>query len=464
MRGTRWWVGLVVVTGLVQAGLAARTARPGGILEHRYALLAEIAVWAAVSALTVVGLLRLPRRLAVGLLLGLALVVRLASLSEKAPLSDDLYRYAWDGVVQETGTSPYRHPPLAPELAPLRDDPRLTGWVWPDGSASDETWINRAGVRTIYPPVAEAFFWVEAQVLPLSLRDRAYEGAGLVVDLAVLAALVRLLRTRGDPRWAAVYGLTPLPVLESVQNAHVDVLGVLLVLGAVALLPRGDPGRGRLGAASAVLTLAVLVKLWPAVLLPVLVRRQPPGRVVLAAAVSVAVVVLAYLPHVLAVGTDVLGYLPGYLEEEQYDGERFLLLPGGPLVAAVAGAAMLLAALRSRRSFAATGVRLLAGLLLVVTPVQPWYAVLLVALVALSGWWPGLAVAAAGYPLFFATILDGPADLVGRLSYGAAAVVVVVALLAERRSRGGTADRGADGGAAVSAAAAAPPPRRPGGP
>lgn len=77
------------------------------------------------------------------------------------------------------------------------------------------------------------------------------------------------------------------------------------------------------------------------------------------------------------------------------------------------------------------GARLLAALLLVVTPVQPWYAILLVALVALSGWWPGLAVAAAGYPLFVATILDGPAELVGRLSYGAAAVVVVGALLHE---------------------------------
>ena len=48
------------------------------------------------------------------------------------------------------------------------------------------------------------------------------------------------------------------------------------------------------------------------------------------------VVAVGYLPHVLGVGTKVLGYLPGYLREEDYDaGGRYLLagllgLPAGP--------------------------------------------------------------------------------------------------------------------------------------
>lgn len=41
---------------------------------------------------------------------------------------------------------------------------------------------------------------------------------------------------------------------------------------------------------------------------------------------SAGVVVVAYLPHVAAVGAGVVGYLPGYLREERYDqGGRYLV-------------------------------------------------------------------------------------------------------------------------------------------
>ena len=36
-------------------------------------------------------------------------------------LSDDMFRYVWDGRVQAHGISPYRYPPDAPQLVFLRD-------------------------------------------------------------------------------------------------------------------------------------------------------------------------------------------------------------------------------------------------------------------------------------------------------------------------------------------------------
>jgi hypothetical protein len=71
---------------------------------------------------------------------------------------------------------------------------------------------------------------------------------------------------------------------------------------------------------------------------------------------------------------------------------------------------------------------------LIPTPVQPWCAVLLVALIALSGAWEWLAVAVAGYPLYLAAVLADDTVRAGRLSYGVALAVVAVAALA-RRSR-----------------------------
>ncbi len=393
-------------------------------------------MWGA-YALALLCVRAVPRKAAVVVVLGLAVVLRLAAVSHKAPLSDDLYRYAWDGVVQSSGTDPYRYPPDAQQLRGLRDP-----WLWPPDQADRprKTLLNRPGVRTIYPPVAEGWFWLEHQVVPLSARDEGYQLAGLVLDAGVVAALLALLRRAGrDPRWVAVYALAPLAVLEAVQNAHVDVLAVLLVLGAVAA------GARKPVLSAAALAGAALVKIYPGLLLVLLLRR--PGRplavrrVLQVGTVAAGLAVLAYLPHVLAVGPQVVGYLPGYLREEQYgNGTRYLLvsllgLSGGPATAAVGLAltALVVHLLRTPLSLPGAAVRLLVGVLLLATPVQPWYALLLLALVVLSGDWWAVPLAAAAYPLFFATILDGPAVPVGRLSYGVAGLAALSAAVAARR-------------------------------
>jgi hypothetical protein len=419
-----------VVAGGVEVYLAHRSAGPGGIVERRYALLGIIALWAVAYAVAVLCVVRLPRRLAIGLILVLAVGLRLAAIAPKAPLSDDLYRYAWDGIVQTHGVDPYRYPPAARELSPLRN-----AWLWPAGKRGNHgTQINRPLVRTIYPPVAEAWFAVTHLAIPVSARDRGYEALGLLLELAILAVLLALLR---DGRWIALYALAPLPVLEVVQNAHVDGLAVLLTLAAVALAERRRPT-----AAVAVLALATLTKIYPAVLLPLLLRDR--SRRVRHASVFGAVCISAYVPHVLAVGADIVGYLPGYLHEENYgDGTRYLLvgllgLRGATASIVVALLLLGVAAwsLRTRLPLRDAAVRVMSAVLLLVTPVQPWYAVLLLALAALTRAWWAVPIALAGYPLLFAAILDGDVQLVGRLSYG---VALLLAVLLSRRGSGSAA-------------------------
>ena len=422
---TRLMLGVALTACLVELWLAHRTALPGGILDRRATLFLEVCGWWVAYGVALWAVLRLPRRTALLLVVGVAVLLRLASLSDKAPLSDDLYRYAWDGLVQTQGIDPYRYPPQAEQLRALRDP-----WLWPPELAEQErvTLLNRPNVRTIYPPVAEAWFAVEHLAVPLSLRDKGYEGVGLLLDLAVLAALLALLRARGkDLRWAAAWALSPLAVLESVQNAHVDTLAVLLVLGGfAAALHR------RTLAASTLITAAALVKIYPGLLLLPLLRER--GRRVQIVALAAGLSVLAYLPHVLAVGWQVIGYLPGYLHEEQYGaGTRYLLvgltgLHGTAATALVVTALVLLVAWVLRRDLPLpeAGLRVLTGVFLLVTPVQPWYGLLLLACVVLCGAWEVLPLAFAAYPLLFATILDGPALLAGRLSFALAAAVLLV--------------------------------------
>jgi hypothetical protein len=147
---------------------------------------------------------------------------------------------------------------------------------------------------------------------------------------------------------------------------------------------------------------------------------------------------------VLAVGPAVVGYLPGYLDEEGYaDGSRFALLtlhvprPVAALAAAPVQIAVAVAVARHadparpwRGGLVMTGVTLI-----VAAPGYAWYAILLVALVALDGRAEWLAVAAAGHVALYATDLHLSRTLAQRLGYGAAASAVIAVMLAQRRLR-----------------------------
>lgn len=423
-----------MAAALAGAGLCLSFVTAEPLRNARWALLVRLALWAVVWGAGVVCALRLPRRVAVPAVLVAGLALRLAALAGQPILSDDLYRYAWDGRVQVSGTDPYRYTPSSPRLADLREE-----WLWPtdEGCAAIQrepgcTRINRPAVHTIYPPVAQAWFTAVYSVAGIDARHKAWQVAGLVGDMALLALLPLVLRAwKRDERWTALYALSPVAVVEVVNNAHVD--GVAALFAVLALLAAA---RRRPGWAGAALAGAFLIKLYPAVVgiaLVVALARRRRELFRLAGAFA-GVVALAYLPHVASVGWKVLGYLPGYLREERYDqGGRYLLagllglppaLTAALAVAAVAGAA---AWVLRRRPDAPKGAAVMLGaLLLAVTPVQPWYAVVLLAVATVAAAPAWTAVALAGYPYFFAVLLDSPhAVAIGRLSYGVALIVLV---------------------------------------
>ena len=438
----------------VALSLSFATADP--IRNARWALLVRLGAWAIVWALGVVCALRLPKRVAVPAVFAVAVALRLAALAGQPVLSDDLYRYAWDGRGQLEGIDPYRHPPDSPQLAHLRE-----GWLWPDADGCARlqrpegcTRINRPDVRTIYPPVAEAWFTTVYRVAGIEAHHKAWQVAGLVTDVALIALLPAVLRAwKRDERWTALYALSPVAVVEVVNNGHVDGLAALFVVLALLAAARRRPVW-----VGALLGAAALVKLYPAVLGLAVVAALRRRDVVRVAGAAVAVVALAYLPHVAAVGVRVLGYLPGYLREERYDeGGRYLVAgllglpaPVTALLAAAGVAAVAAWLLRRRPAFPEACAAVLGALLLAVTPVQPWYALTLLAVARVPATPAWSAVVLAGYPYFFAVILNSPhAVAIGRVSYGLALVAVALGSRFYTRPstrRGSDEDREAVGG------------------
>ncbi|MET8781200.1 MULTISPECIES: glycosyltransferase family 87 protein [unclassified Streptomyces] len=401
---------LTALTAVVLATVHAgdNHSNPGGLLTG-YAV-----AWALFAA-AVVAVRKVPTRLATGLVLTGAAAVALAALATPPRTSNDMFRYAWDGRVQAAGISPYAHPPAAPELAELRDD-----WLFPTGG-SCRGWgltrtdsglcvrINRPTVPTIYPPVAEGWFFGVHALSPSGSRHKPLQVGGAVLAFGTTLALLAVGRRRGDPRRAparaALWGWCPAVPFEAVDNAHIDTLGVLLTVLALGTATAGTRRGALLGA-------AIAVKLLPVLALPgALAGQRSPARVARVVSAAIAAVALAYLPYVVASGTGVLGYLPGYLQEEGYepgDVHRFallrLLLPDAAAGAAVVVLLVTTALYVWWRGDPARpwrGALVLTGTaLLLVSPGYPWYSLLVVGLVALDGRWEWLTVTMAGTVLY----------------------------------------------------------------
>jgi alpha-1,2-mannosyltransferase len=331
------------------------------------------------------------KRATAWLVLAVGAALQIAALTAAPQTSDDADRYVWDAKVQLHGTDPYRYPPAAVPLEPLRDSD-----LFGPGSACTHrirgscTAINRPTVRTIYPPVAQAAFAV----------TRIFSGGKgflfpyqLIAALGAMAVAVLLVR-RGLPGWqVAMWAWCPVVVVEFGNNAHIDWLAALFAVLSVGSATKRHDVR-----AAILLAAGIATKLYPALLLPAIMKRRP----LMTVAVSTAVVALTYLPHLLAVGTDIVGYLPGYLHEEGYDsGDRFLLLGRllpHPVDTAVGIVIVLGAAIWAWRRIddaAEAGLAVVVAALLVATPAFGWYAALLVALIALTGRWQWLPLAIA---------------------------------------------------------------------
>ncbi len=258
-------------------------------------------------------------RWTLAIILGVGVLCRLPPLFADAALSSDVYRYVWDGVVQQAGVNPYRYVPADPAIAALRGVSE--GNIFPA--------INRATyAHTIYPPFAQIFFWLVTFTSPTLVMMKT---ALVLCEGVTVWSLLWLLRAFGRPREQIIlYAWAPILIWEIAGSGHLDSLAMALIgLALVARYQRRPVATGLF------LALAVLTKLYPLVLVPALYMRHPfdrrTGRVGegiewTMPATMAGLIVGGYAAY-SSVGRLVFGFLGGYVQEEgMASGARYFLL------------------------------------------------------------------------------------------------------------------------------------------
>jgi alpha-1,6-mannosyltransferase len=303
------------------------------------------------------------RALATILLVGVAMR---CLLLPGTPVSNDLFRYIWDGRVQAAGINPYLHVPSEEVLTPLRD-------------AAIYPYINRADYApTIYPPTSQIVFYLVTRIseAPIAMRAAMLAFEGLAVW-----AMLRLLALRGVPRSRILlYAWHPLPLWEFARSGHVDVVAIAFLLLAFLAAERRSPIL-----AGVAFGAGALVKYFPLVTAPALYRRWD-WRFPVAFLATIAAL---YLPYIGA-GAKVFGFLASYISEEGLDhGSGIFLwqllgaivaLPQEAFAVYVLGAVTVMAALalfvlmrRTAGSDLAGAMLLAVAFTLLVSPHSAWY-------------------------------------------------------------------------------------------
>ena len=405
--------GLIAILGLASLLPTLYAVSLGDLRQHTAKFLVAFVVAFGLYGGATALALRLESfsRRAVAFVFALAVAIQALLLFTRPALSDDMYRYVWDGRVQAQGISPYRYPPDAPELEALRD-----AEAWPA--------INRRSAVTVYPPGAEMVYAVLWRIMPDNVGwfQVAMAAGGLLAG----GLLLGLLRAMGrSTSRVLIYLWSPLLAFETAHAAHVDGLVLPLLVGAWWARVRE-----RDGLVGLLLGLATAVKLYPILLVPALWRpRHPQGRwrLPLAFVLSLGA---CYLPHIWTSGPGVLGYLPRYFGERFNMGlagllirglERLGLDPNGGMLAltlgtlALLGLAMILRPAASGEAAVRRSIWLIGAFTLLTQNLFPWYLLWLLPLVALflrpgrllglradawTGWWLFCGLVGLSYTFF----------------------------------------------------------------
>lgn len=289
-------------------------------------------------------------RLGLLIILGAAAIYRLALLPAPPPLSEDIYRYQWEGRVQALSINPYTVYPDAPGLQNLQNPahPLRTGTRTP----------------TVYPPLSEmAFAWVHT----IPGYKRLFTG----FDAATIIVLLGMLALLGQPlHRILIYAWNPAVAISFALCGHHDSLAIFTLMLANLFIIARKPL-----ASNMFLALSFVSKFFALLFLPLFLKRSRWRY----AAVFAGVVFLAYLPF-MGAGRSLFHGLSDYAAGWEGNDSLFRLIrlasaskAQAEFVAGVLIAGIVIFVIRSKMPLLRAGLFLTAGLLLLSPNAFPWY-------------------------------------------------------------------------------------------
>ena len=186
-----------------------------------------------------------------------SIIIRLSLLVALPNLSDDFYRFIWDGRLWAAGQHPFDALPadfLSQNMSGL------------DASLFEK--LNSKEYFTIYPPVAQFVFWLAVKISPHSIIGSVMVMRSIILlaEVGSIVLMVKLLHRFELPaKSALLFALNPLVILELTGNLHFEAFVIFFLLLCVWLM-----SLDKIAMPAVSFAFAIGVKLLPVIFLPFL--------------------------------------------------------------------------------------------------------------------------------------------------------------------------------------------------
>lgn len=323
------------------------------------------------------------------ILLSASIVFRLVLLPVVPNLSDDYFRFIWDGMLSSNGINPYTVLPSAFFH---------TGEVARMGISNEIfNGLNSKDYYTIYPPVMQFIFYLAAKLFPENLI-----GSIIVMRLFIILAEIgtilvgmKILKSLNLPeKNIFLYSLNPLVIIELTGNLHFEAVMIFFLHIAVWFLYKKQYGYSSL-----FFSISVATKLIPLILIPLLIKRIGIFKTILYSLTAVLCVLIFFLPFLDENRVyNFSNSLNLYFQKFEFNASIYYLVRwvgyyatgyniiqwAGPVLSAIASVIILFIAFWKQssdwNSFFPSAIFMLLIYYLFATIVHPWYITVLVAM------------------------------------------------------------------------------------
>jgi hypothetical protein len=201
-------------------------------------------------------------------------------------LSDDFYRFFWDGVLIVNRINPFHYLPSEIIENPAINIPEINAGLY--------GLLNSPEYYTVYPPICQFFFWISAWISGgnISHAVLTIKVIFLMTEMGSIYLIWNLLKIyKRKKELTLLYLLNPLVIIELVGNIHFEAIMIFAVLLAVYSIAKQNWIGGALAFA-----LAIIAKLTPLLLLPFFIKKLKLKKSLLFYLITLSVAALAFLP------------------------------------------------------------------------------------------------------------------------------------------------------------------------
>ena len=188
------------------------------------------------------------------------LIFRCCLLFSLPALSDDFYRFVWDGRIQQLGVNPFDFKPS--QLITQLKDPLLSQ-IYP--------YLNSPNYYSVYPQFCQTIFRVTSFIGGESLLLTVISLKSIIFlsEIGSIFLLKILLAQRSNSQsLRLIYILNPLVIIELSGNIHFEAFMIFFILLLAYLI-----SRFKFFTAAGALSLAIQAKLLPIITIPLLMKR-----------------------------------------------------------------------------------------------------------------------------------------------------------------------------------------------